>query len=331
MTDTATDGHVETSSRSRRPGQAELVLAFALLVLVTQRWSGIRLDDPALQTWSTMFVAVVIQSIPFLILGVAIAGAVSALVSQSALDRLLPRNPVLAVPVAGIAGAALPGCECASVPIAGSLVGRGIAPSAALTFLLAAPAINPIVLVSTAVAFSGRLDMVGARFAASLLTSIVVGWVWLARGRSDLLRLRRPLRHDHHGRFESLVDSVRHDLVHAGGFLILGGAIAASVNTFVPRQVMDAVADHAVLAVLAMAAFAFVVAMCSEADAFVAASMTAFSDTAKLVFMVVGPAVDVKLTALQVGQFGRPFALRFAPLTFCVAVACAVLMGWCLL
>ncbi len=285
-------------------GQAEVVLAMALVLVVAQRLLGVRLDHPALETWSAMFVAVVIQAVPFLVLGVAIAGAVSALASQSALDHLLPRNPVLAVPVAGLAGAALPGCECASVPIAGSLVGRGIAPSAALTFLLAAPAINPIVLVSTSVAFAGRLDMVGARFAASLLSSVVVGWIWLARGRSDLLRLRRPLRHDHqgriqalvesvrhdhHGRIQALVESVRHDLVHAGGFLILGGAFAASVNTFVPRQLIDAVAEQAVLAVLAMAVFTFVVAMCSEADAFVAASMTAFSDTAKLVFMVVGP------------------------------------------
>ncbi len=56
--------------------------------------------------------------------------------------------------------------------------------------------------------------------------------------------------------------------------------------------------------------------VCSEADAFVAATFTQFSPTARLAFMVVGPVVDLKLIALQSGTFGGRFARRFAPLTF---------------
>jgi uncharacterized membrane protein YraQ (UPF0718 family) len=72
-------------------------------------------------------------------------------------------------------------------------------------------------------------------------------------------------------------------------------------------------------------------AICSEADAFVAASLTQFSLTSRLAFMVVGPMVDVKLIALQAGTFGGRFALRFAPLTFAVAAGSAILVGWWLL
>jgi uncharacterized membrane protein YraQ (UPF0718 family) len=50
-----------------------------------------------------------------------------------------------------------------------------------------------------------------------------------------------------------------------------------------------------------------------------------------LAFLVVGPMVDVKLIALQVGTFGRRFTMRFAPLTFVTAVASAGLIGWWLL
>ena len=71
--------------------------------------------------------------------------------------------------------------------------------------------------------------------------------------------------------------------------------------------------------------------ICSEADAFVAASLTQFSLGARLTFLVVGPMVDVKLIALQAGTFGRAFAVRFAPLTFVVAVISSVLIGWWLL
>lgn len=70
-----------------------------------------------------------------------------------------------------------------------------------------------------------------------------------------------------------------------------------------------------------------VLAICSEADAFVAASLTGFPMLARLVFMVVGPMVDVKLVALQRATFGRRFAARFAPLTLVVAVASALAVG----
>ena len=315
----------------RAPLQVYLVfLALALLAL-SQQWLIERLDHPALATWSTIFVAIVVQSIPFLVGGVLLAAIISTLLSERALRRVVPANPALGVPVAGLAGVALPGCECASVPVASSLMRRGVAPSVALTFLLAAPAVNPVVLVSTAVAFPGRPEIVLARFLASLVTAVAVGWLWLRfAGRVPILH-RRPA-HDHtDGTVHAFADSVRHDFIHAAGFLVLGAMIAAAINTFVPREIIDGVAGNAVLAVLSLAVFAFVIALCSEADAFVAASLNAFSDTAKLVFLVVGPAMDVKLASMESGQFGGAFALRFVPLVIGVAVLSACGVGWWLL
>jgi uncharacterized membrane protein YraQ (UPF0718 family) len=76
-----------------------------------------------------------------------------------------------------------------------------------------------------------------------------------------------------------------------------------------------------------LASLAVIVAICSEAAAFVAASFTQFSATGQLAFMVVGPMVDVKLISLQASTFGRRFAVRFAPATFAAAVAASVLVG----
>jgi uncharacterized protein len=113
--------------------------------------------------------------------------------------------------------------------------------------------------------------------------------------------------------------------------LIIGAATAATLQTVVPRAVIDAVAEAGPLAFLALAALAVAMAICSEADAFVAASLTQFSLGARLTFLVVGPMVDVKLISLQAGTFGRAFAIRFAPLTFVVAVLSSALVGWWLL
>ena len=289
------------------------------------------LDRPAVAHWATIFVAIAIQAMPFLVLGVTISAAIAALVPPGALPRLLPKQPALAVPVAAVAGAALPGCECGSVPIAGRLVARGAPAAAALTFLLSAPAINPVVLVATAVAFPNDPRMWVARLVASLLASMAVGLVWTKLGRDEWLgRARRG--HTHEGsKAQVFAGTAQHDLLHAGGFLIVGAATAATLQTVVPRSVLDAVAGTGVASALALGALAVVMAICSEADAFVAASLTQFSLTARLTFMVVGPMVDVKLVALQAGTFSSRFAARFAPLTFVAAVAAALLIGWWLL
>jgi uncharacterized membrane protein YraQ (UPF0718 family) len=320
------DPHIRRSDVGIAAVALTIVAAAALRPLLQDL-----LDRPAVAHWATIFVSIAVQAMPFLVLGVGISAAIAAFVPAGFLPRVLPDRPAYAVPVAAVAGAALPGCECGSVPIAGRLVARGAPAAAALTFLLSAPAINPIVLVATAVAFPGQPEMVAARLGASLLAATVVGLLWARLGRDDLLqRVRR--RHVHEGgRFSVLIGTAQHDLMQAGGFLIIGAATAATLQTVVPRSILDTVADSGLLAVLALALLAVAMAICSEADAFVAASLTQFSPTARLAFIVVGPMVDVKLISLQVGTFGGRFAMIFAPLTFAAAVASSIFVGWWLL
>ncbi|GAB3298417.1 permease [Parasphingorhabdus pacifica] len=289
------------------------------------------LDVPSLRTGATVFVAVCVQAMPFLVLGVLISGLIAAFVPPAVLRRMLPGHTAAAVPVAGVAGVALPGCECASVPVARRLMQQGVKPAVALAFLLAAPAVNPIVLVSTAVAFPAEPLMVLARFLGSLLTACAMGWLWMRVGKAGWIA-ERALRRFEGGRttgsrWVMFAESARHDLVEAGGFLVLGGLTSAVFNVVVPTAWMHTLGGQFVLAVLIMAVLAVVLALCSEADAFVAASMAGLPLIPKLVFLVVGPAVDVKLIAMQSGTFGRAFAARFAPATFVVANASALLVG----
>ncbi|MFG1957480.1 permease [Nonomuraea sp. NPDC049028] len=289
------------------------------------------LTTPVLQTWATIFVAVCVQALPFLVFGVALSAAITAFVPASFWTRALPRQTYAAVPVAGVAGAVLPGCECASVPVASGLMARGVAPAAALAFLLASPAINPVVLVATAVAFPGDPAMVVARFGASLAVAVLAGWIWARFGRTEWLPVLRRTAAPGHGKWGAFVDAMCHDLLHTGGFLVVGGLTAATLNVVVPRSWLTSVAGIPVLSVLVLALLAVLLSICSEADAFVAASLTAFSPTAKLAFLVVGPMVDLKLIALQAGTFGRPFAWRFVPLTLTLAIGVSFVTGWVLL
>jgi uncharacterized protein len=289
------------------------------------------LSAPVMQSWMTVFVAVVVQALPFLVLGVLLSAAIAVFVPPSFFARALPKRPALAVPVAGMAGAVLPGCECASVPVAGALVRRGVTPAAALAFLLSAPAINPIVLTATAVAFPRDPEMVVARLVASLLVACAMGWLWQRVGRADWLRPPVRAAYDGQSKGAAFWGSVRHDVMHAGGFLVVGAMAAATLKAVVPEEWLRMAAGNPVVSVLALAVLAVLLSICSEADAFVAASLSQFSLTARLAFLVVGPMVDLKLFAMQAGTFGRGFALRFAPATFVLAVTGAVLTGAVLL
>ncbi|MFF4270225.1 permease [Streptomyces sp. NPDC001536] len=308
-----------------------LLTMLLLLALLMQGPIRGLLAAPVMQSWMTVFVAVVVQALPFLVLGVMLSAAIAVFVPASFFARALPKRPALAVPVAGAAGAVLPGCECASVPVAGALVRRGVAPAAALAFLLSAPAINPIVLTATAVAFPNNPEMVLARFVASLLVACAMGWLWLRLGRTDWLRPPSRASYDGQGRGAAFWGSVRHDVMHAGGFLVVGAMAAATLKAVVPEEWLRAAAGNPLVSVLALAVLAVLLSICSEADAFVAASLSQFSLTARLAFLVVGPMIDLKLFAMQAGTFGRGFALRFAPATFVLAVLVSVLTGAVLL
>jgi uncharacterized membrane protein YraQ (UPF0718 family) len=278
-----------------------------------------------------VFVSVLVQAVPFLVFGVVLSAIIAVFVPRSFWARALPSHPALAVPAAGVAGVILPGCECGSVPIAGSLIRRGVTPAAALAFLLAAPAINPIVLTATVIAFPGEPMMAVARGVASLVVAVTMGWLWLRIGKPEWIKLPHRPDLDDESRWRAFWAACRHDIMHAGGFLVLGAAAAATINVVIPASWLQSLAAYPVISVIALATLAVLLSICSEADAFVAASLSQFSLTSRLVFLVVGPMVDLKLISMQTGVFGRRFAMRFAPATFVAAILVGSAFGVVLL
>lgn len=324
-----TDVAVEQPKLHRRIGSMQiLVVGMVAFAVFGSAVRGFVLGRTEIATAATVFCGIFVQAIPFLALGVVISGLIAAFVSADTLTRWLPRRPAAAILAAGVGGAALPGCECGSVPVARRLYSDGVVGAAALTFMLAAPAINPVVLVATAVAFPGQPKMVAARCIASLLTALIMGALWARFGRGAWITRRLPRLHDGEApRWTAFTESARHDFLQAASYLVLGAAAAAVLHVVVPPWVYEHLAGQVVLGILTMAVLAVVLSLCSEADAFVAASLTMLPLLPRLVFLVVGPAVDLKLFAMQAGLFGRAFAMRFAPMTFVVATVVATGVG----
>jgi uncharacterized protein len=321
---------VAEARTARRVSSTDAFCVILLGAVLARFALGDVLATPSVAAWTTVFAAICIQAAPFLVLGIGLSTVLAVFVPPEFFRRALPTRPAAAVPMAGLAGGVLPGCECASVPVAASLMRRGVARGPAVAFLLSAPAINPVVLVATSVAFPGRPAMVLARFLASLATAVVVGWLWQRAGR-DVPPPRRFVAPAAASPWQRAQLTAAHELAQSAGLLVVGAASAATLNVVIPRTWLDHIGGNAVVGVITLSLLAVVLAICSEADAFIAASLTQFSLTARLAFLTVGPAVDVKLIAMHAGTFGRRFASRFAPLALVVAALSASLVGAVLL
>lgn len=312
-----------TARDARQPARLPLWLVSAvlwacLLLVVLAHGAGLG-ETTAFSALGVIFTSIVVEALPFILIGAVVSGAIAAFVPDRAFTRIgrLPR--ALQVPGAAVAGFGFPVCECGSVPVARRLMSRGIDPAAGLAFMLAAPVLNPIVLGSTFAAYqaTGRgFEMTAARAGLGLLVAIGVALALGHKGES----LLRPgaesasghsHSHDHPpGRLSAFVDHVTSDFFFMGRFLVLGAAVSAVIQTLIPQELVSSVGGTPVLSALTMMLLAFVLSLCSEADAFVAVSFTAFPLGSQLAFLVIGPLIDAKLAVLYGATFRRGFVPR---------------------
>jgi uncharacterized membrane protein YraQ (UPF0718 family) len=265
-----------------------------------------------------IFTSIVVEALPFVLLGAAVSALIEVFVSDASFRRLAGLPMSLQLPGAALAGLAFPVCECGSVPVARRLIAKGIHPAAGLAFMLASPIVNPIVLLSTWVAYRGRgiaLEMVLGRAGLGLLLAFIAGWALGSERPTDLLRTRDDKPDEHHehasgGRLADFVEHLAGDFFYMGRFIIIGAALAAALQTLIPQSIVSGVARTPVIGALALMGIAFVLSLCSEADAFVAVSFTSFPIGAQLAFLVFGPVVDAKLSFLYGATFHRRFVLR---------------------
>lgn len=285
----------------------------------------------ALTLFATFTVAIVLEAAPFLLAGALLSACIERFVKPELLQAVAPRSVPLQLLFGVGAGLLLPTCECGVVPVVRRLLHKGLAPAAAISYMLAAPVVNPVVLVSTYVAFQGDVSVVLMRVALVLAPALVLGTLAAQIPVRMLLRPEHQAEahaacghtgcgcgHEHGGlqplqvRRHWLPQVLRHtaaEFTAMGAFLILGAMAAAAFKTFAPAQWLLVLESNAYLAVGAMMVLAIVLSVCSEADAFVAASFMGLPQSAQLAFMGIGPMVDLKLVAMFLAVFHRRFAL----------------------
>ena len=332
----------------------------------------------------TIFLSLLVEAFPFLLLGVSLSSALLLFIDERKLIATLPKNPLLGAIAGSCIGFLFPVCECGNVPVARRFLMQGLPNSAAIGFLLAAPTINPVVVWSTWVAFRDQPQILVFRILFSLIIAISIACIFsvqkdprpmlqplLAQRISQLSRQPKfsrypsqerepvgsmllesgtfllgqgnsPIRMDGMStaatltlprqessvsmrRLKLFMENVTQELRELGGMLILGSAIAASLQVFVPREIVLNLGQGTLSSILAMMLLAAIVSICSTVDAFFALSFAStFTTSSLLAFLVFGPMIDIKAVGLMLSIF-RPrmivylFALA-AQLTFILAL-----------
>lgn len=304
-----------------------LFLLFALVIV------GNVVSQERYTTVVTILLSIFLEATPFLLAGSLVSGLIHVFVDQQLLSRVVPRHPFWGAFLGAAAGLVFPVCECGVIPVTRRLYQKGLPLSTGIAFILAAPVINPIVIASTYTAF-GWGPMLLGRLGLSFLIAGAIGLLFsLAAPEEILLHEARktcgnfpenppgnesgtahldispleqipdsPLKERIYEAFASAGD----DFLDMIRYLIAGAIVAAGLQTLIPQSTLMAFNTNAVLSVLTMMLLAFLLSVCSTADAFLAlAFMNSFTQASVLAFLVFGPMVDIKSTLMLLRLFRR--------------------------
>jgi uncharacterized protein len=312
-----------------------------------------------LQHAFTIFLSLLVEALPFLLFGVVLSGLLLLFVDERKLIAVLPKHPFLGALAGCFIGFMFPVCECGNVPVARRLLMQGVSVPVAISFLLAAPTINPVVIWSTWTAFRDQPEIVILRVVFSLLIAVTLGLIfsvqenlkpflqpavvytssrvkhsfvssaplkqedsglallqsgtfWLGDktdgsepSLTDVAALqarleRSPRQQPWIDRLPLFLETIIQELRELGAVLVLGSAIAALLQTYVPRETILSLGQGPIISIVVMMTLAATVSICSTVDSFFALSFaSAFTSGSLLAFLVFGPMIDLKALGLM--------------------------------
>jgi hypothetical protein len=259
----------------------------------------------------TYFRSIIIQALPFIVLGVLISTLVNLFLDQKFILKYLPKNKILSNICLSFLGFLMPVCECGNIPVARSMVMKGFSVSQAFTFLLAAPIINPVTILTTFVAFQDS-TIVGIRVLAAFVIANFIGFIInLKKDQNEFLTKEFYDEvceiHDHthnENKLKQGLEIFSKEFFIVLQALVIGAIIAAASQSFIPREIIIAIGSNPILSILAMILLSFVISICSSVDAFFAMSyQSSFTLGSLLSFLVFGPMVDIKILTLMSTSF----------------------------
>lgn len=294
----------------------------------------------SLENFITIFLNIVFEGFPFIVIGSLFSALIEVFISEETIEKLLPGKQIFGVLSAVLAGFILPICECAIVPIAKRLIDKGMPVAVAVTFMLATPIVNPVVIASTYYAFSDKPYMIFARIGLGALAAITVGCLIGALqgnkkvvckfynnhgSRSHCSYHKHGHKHTAGGTFAEVISHTGNEFYNISRFFIFGAFLSALMQAFIPKNILFSVGKGSFSSIIVMMTAAFVLSICSDTDAFIARTfLYQFTSGSVLAFLILGPMLDIKNTIMLSGSFNAGFVtkliLSIAAVCFLMAV-----------
>lgn len=286
------------------------------------------------------FTSIILEALPFIILGAFVAAFIQVCVSSEIIERLIPENKGLGYLVAAIIGLIFPVCECAIIPIARELIKKGVPVGMAVTFMLAVPIINPITLLSTYSAFGQGSPIVLLRTLVGFGVAIVIGRLMEEEGNSLAILKEEtsqkiacgcgceanfsPCRKGN--KIKSILEHTSNEFIHISKYLIFGALVVTAFQKLINPKWIEVISRNPLTSVFFMMGLAFVLSLCSEVDAFIARTFVGqFTSGPILAFLILGPMLDVKNMFMLFGNFKAKFVLKL--MVYCILLCCLVGLG----
>ncbi|MBS5969609.1 MAG: permease [Clostridium perfringens] len=293
-----------------------------------------------LNKFSIVFSSIVIEALPFILIGAVLASFMQVYISNNIFNKIISKNKLLGSIQAGIIGVFLPVCECATVPITKGLLNKKVPLNVAITYMLAAPIVNPLVILSTYYAFDGNIKVVLLRVGVGFFIAVIAGLLMLClsgennifidNGEGELQgkclcgcseiddNSSKPIR---------LLKHTSLEFYEIGKYFIVGATLASIFQTFVPRDIIFYFENSAVLSIIILMAFSFLISLCSEADAFVASTfINRFSLGSITGFLIIGPMIDLKNTIMLFSIFKKSFVIKLLFVVFSLCFIASALI-----
>ena len=313
-----------------------LLAATTILVFTLIKIFGyfLPIDLPKqVQDFITLSLGVIIEALPFVMLGVFFSIAVRLWLPHDWLLKYLPKQPFLRRALISLFGVFMPVCECGNVPLARGLLAKGLTPAESLTFLLAAPILNPVTIITTQQAFSDDNTVLIARILGGFLIANLIGWIYSSTRQDAMLRPEFIAickeKKDNSNRLVAALHFFKHETRSMMPALVVGAMVAGLIQVVVPRETILLLGNSPAWSVLVMAVLAFVVSICSSVDAFFALAFRGSFTSGSLVsFLTFGPMIDVKMLSLMRTTYRRNILLQVSVLVFLMSMLIGLVVNY---
>lgn len=280
-----------------------------------------------------IFLSIMIEALPFVFIGSILSGFIDVYMTPERVHQTLPKNKFLRILFGTFVGFIFPSCECGIVPIVNRFLEKNVPTYTAIPFLATAPVINPIVLFATYTAFGNSFRFALLRALGSVVVAILLGIFWGFFSTESILKKEKNHLHIHDYSDKTGWKKVGCALIQAvdeffetGRYLVFGCLFASFVQVYIPTVILTRIGHNSLTAILLMMGIAFLLSLCSEADAFIGASfLSSFGFAPVLAFLIIGPMIDIKNLLMMRQHFTTKFILQF------IGLISIGILGYCLL